>query len=79
MDLSGGVSDDASPDVAVVLGVHGATLAAPGWTRDGGRGRHSPASTPMGAPAYVVTNVDKDGTLTGRNLGLPRGVCASGL
>src|SRR5215471_706201 len=49
--------------VAVGLDVRGATLAARGWTRDGCR-------------RFVVTDVTKDGTLAGPNLGLLRRVCA---
>lgn len=61
--------------VAVGLDVRGTTLAARGWTRDGGDlwtviDRLEQA----GCPRYVVTDVTKDGTLQGPNLDLLRQV-----
>ncbi len=57
--------------------MRGRTLAARGWTRDGGTStRCSPASTPRAAQRYVVTDVAKDGMLQGPNLDLLREVCA---
>lgn len=57
--------------IAVGLDVRGTTLAARGWTRDGGdlwdvldRLEHA------GCARYVVTDVTKDGTLAGPNLEL---------
>jgi phosphoribosylanthranilate isomerase len=62
--------------VAVGLDVRGATLAARGWTSEGGdlwevleRLDHD------GCARYVVTDVTRDGTLTGPNLKLLRSVC----
>jgi len=57
--------------IAVGLDVRGTTLAARGWTRDGGDlwavlDRLEDA----GCARYVVTDVTKDGTLTGPNLDL---------
>ena len=57
--------------IAVGLDVRGTTLAARGWTRDGGDlwavlDRLEDA----GCARYVVTDVAKDGTLTGPNLDL---------
>ncbi len=73
--------------IAVGLDVRGTTLAARGWTRDGGDlwtvlDRLEAA----GCSRYVVTDVTKDGTLQGPNLDLlremtsrtPKPVVASG-
>ncbi|WES65797.1 bifunctional 1-(5-phosphoribosyl)-5-((5-phosphoribosylamino)methylideneamino)imidazole-4-carboxamide isomerase/phosphoribosylanthranilate isomerase PriA [Microbacter sp. GSS18] len=73
--------------IAVGLDVRGTTLAARGWTREGGDlwtvlGRLEAA----GCSRYVVTDVTKDGTLRGPNLDLlreitsrtPKPVVASG-
>lgn len=59
--------------IAVGLDVRGTTLAARGWTREGGDlwevlGRLEDA----GCARYVVTDVTKDGTLQGPNLDLLR-------
>ena len=62
--------------IAVGLDVRGTTLAARGWTKEGGdlwetleRLEHD------GCSRYVVTDVTKDGTLRGPNLDLLRDVC----
>jgi phosphoribosyl isomerase A len=57
--------------------VRGTTLAARGWTRDGGDlyevlDRLERA----GCARYVVTDVRRDGMMTGPNLDLLRDVCA---
>ena len=62
--------------VAVGLDVRGRTLAARGWTQDGGDlfevlGRLDAD----GCARYVLTDVTKDGTLRGPNLDLLRLVC----
>jgi len=62
--------------VAIGLDVRGHTLSARGWTKDGGDlfevlGRLEKA----GCQRYVVTDVHRDGTLTGPNLDLLREVC----
>jgi phosphoribosylformimino-5-aminoimidazole carboxamide ribonucleotide (ProFAR) isomerase len=63
--------------VAVGLDVRGATLAARGWTRDGGDLDEVLARLDRdGCRRFVVTDVTKDGTLAGPNLGLLRRVCA---
>jgi phosphoribosylanthranilate isomerase len=63
--------------VAVGLDVRGATLAARGWTRDGGDLAKVLARLDRdGCRRFVVTDVTKDGTLAGPNLGLLRRVCA---
>jgi 1-(5-phosphoribosyl)-5-[(5-phosphoribosylamino)methylideneamino] imidazole-4-carboxamide isomerase/N-(5'phosphoribosyl)anthranilate isomerase len=63
--------------VAVGLDVRGTTLAARGWTRDGGDLWETLARLDAdGCARYVVTDVTKDGTLRGPNVGLLREVCA---
>ncbi len=64
--------------IAVGLDVRGTTLAARGWTQAGGElfevlGRLDQD----GCARYVVTDVRRDGTLTGPNLDLLRRVCAA--
>lgn len=64
--------------IAVGLDVRGTTLAARGWTQEGGDlyetlGRLDEA----GCSRYVVTDVAKDGTMKGPNLHLLRDVCAA--
>lgn len=64
--------------IAVGLDVRGTTLAARGWTKEGGElfdvlERLEKA----GCARYVVTDVTKDGTLKGPNLDLLRKVCAA--
>ncbi len=64
--------------VAVGLDVRGRTLAARGWTRDGGDLWQVLARLDeAGCARYVVTDVTKDGTLRGPNLDLLREVCAA--
>jgi phosphoribosylanthranilate isomerase len=63
--------------VAVGLDVRGTTLAARGWTQDGGDLWEVLARLERdGCARYVVTDVTKDGTLRGPNLELLRQVCA---
>jgi 1-(5-phosphoribosyl)-5-[(5-phosphoribosylamino)methylideneamino] imidazole-4-carboxamide isomerase/N-(5'phosphoribosyl)anthranilate isomerase len=63
--------------IAVGLDVRGTTLAARGWTRDGGDLWEVLARLDAdGCPRYVVTDVTKDGTLRGPNADLLRDVCA---
>src|SRR5258705_13869175 len=63
--------------IAVGLDVRGPRLAARGWTREGG-----PLDEALdrldaeGCARYVVTDINKDGTLAGPNLDLVRHVCA---
>jgi phosphoribosyl isomerase A len=62
--------------VAVGLDVRGTTLAARGWTQEGGDLWEVLARLDSeGCARYVVTDVHKDGTLTGPNLDLLRQVC----
>jgi phosphoribosylanthranilate isomerase len=63
--------------VAVGLDVRGTTLAARGWTREGGDLWGTLARLDAeGCARYVVTDVAKDGMLQGPNLALLRDVCA---
>lgn len=62
--------------IAVGLDVRGRTLAARGWTKEGGDLFEVLARLDAdGCARYVVTDVTKDGTLTGPNLDLLRQVC----
>jgi phosphoribosylanthranilate isomerase len=64
--------------VAIGLDVRGRTLAARGWTRDGGDLYDVLARLDSeGCARYVVTDVNKDGMLQGPNLDLLRSVCAA--
>ena len=63
--------------VAIGLDVRGRTLAARGWTREGGDLYEVLARLDSeGCARYVVTDVNKDGMLAGPNLELLRDVCA---
>ena len=63
--------------IAVGLDVRGTTLAARGWTSQGGELWPTLARLDAdGCARYVVTDVHRDGTLTGPNLQLLRDVCA---
>jgi 1-(5-phosphoribosyl)-5-[(5-phosphoribosylamino)methylideneamino] imidazole-4-carboxamide isomerase/N-(5'phosphoribosyl)anthranilate isomerase len=64
--------------IAVGLDVRGTTLAGRGWTREGGELFETLARLDAdGCARYVVTDVNKDGTLQGPNLQLLRDVCAA--
>ena len=63
--------------VAVGLDVRGTTLAARGWTEEGGDLYEVLARLDAdGCSRYVVTDVTKDGMMKGPNLELLRDVCA---
>lgn len=63
--------------IAVGLDVRGNTLAARGWTREGGDLWETLDRLDAdGCPRYVLTDVTKDGTLRGPNLELLEAVCA---
>lgn len=69
---------DYGDKVAVGLDVRGTTLAARGWTKEGGELFATLARLDSeGCARYVVTDVTKDGTLRGPNLQLLRDVCAA--
>ena len=60
------------------LDVRGSTLAARGWTEDGGDiWEVLERLESEGCARYVVTDVTKDGTLQGPNVELLRQVCAA--
>ncbi|MDO5492753.1 MAG: bifunctional 1-(5-phosphoribosyl)-5-((5-phosphoribosylamino)methylideneamino)imidazole-4-carboxamide isomerase/phosphoribosylanthranilate isomerase PriA [Nesterenkonia sp.] len=62
--------------IAVGLDVRGETLAARGWTREGGNlWEVLDRLEEAGCPRYVVTDVTKDGTLRGPNTELLAEVC----
>ena len=62
--------------IAVGLDVRGRTLAARGWTKEGGDLFETIERLDKdGCARYVVTDVTKDGTLKGPNLELLRNVC----
>lgn len=64
--------------LAVGLDVRGRTLSARGWTRDGGDLYDVLARLDAeGCARYVVTDIGRDGTMTGPNLDLLRSVCAA--
>ena len=64
--------------IAVGLDVRGTTLSARGWTQDGGELFEVLARLDRdGCARYVVTDVRRDGTLTGPNLELLRQVTAA--
>lgn len=63
--------------VAVGLDVRGTTLAARGWTKDGGDLWDVLARLEdAGCARYVVTDVNKDGMLNGPNVELLQQMCA---
>ncbi|WP_123305542.1 bifunctional 1-(5-phosphoribosyl)-5-((5-phosphoribosylamino)methylideneamino)imidazole-4-carboxamide isomerase/phosphoribosylanthranilate isomerase PriA [Bogoriella caseilytica] len=63
--------------IAVGLDVRGETLAARGWTREGGNlWQVLERLEADGCARYVVTDVTKDGTLQGPNVDLLRLMCA---
>ena len=64
--------------IAVGLDVRGPTLAARGWTKEGGDLFETLARLDRdGCARYIVTDVARDGTLTGPNVELLRSVCAA--
>ena len=64
--------------VAIGLDVRGTTLAARGWTQEGGQLFETLERLDAeGCARYVVTDVHRDGTLTGPNLALLADVCAA--
>ena len=62
--------------IAIGLDVRGSRLAARGWTREGGDLYETlDRLTAAGCARYVVTDVGRDGMLSGPNLDLLRRVC----
>ena len=77
-DWTAKVISECGDRIAVGLDVRGHTLAARGWTRDGGDLFETIERLDRdGCSRYIVTDVAKDGTLTGPNLELLREVCAA--
>jgi 1-(5-phosphoribosyl)-5-[(5-phosphoribosylamino)methylideneamino] imidazole-4-carboxamide isomerase/N-(5'phosphoribosyl)anthranilate isomerase len=75
-DWVGGVIAEFGERIAVGLDVRGTRLAARGWTTTGGELLDVLARLEaQGCPRYVVTDVTRDGTLTGANTDLLRRVC----
>ena len=77
-EADGGEAPPALADaVAVGLDVRGTTLAARGWTQEGGDlWEVLDRLERDGCARYVVTDVTKDGTLRGPNTDLLRQVCS---
>lgn len=74
---AGAIADHAER-IAVGLDVRGTRLAARGRTEDGGELYPMLARLDAdGCACYVVTDVTRDGTLSGPNLDLLRAVCAA--
>ncbi len=64
--------------IAVGLDVRGDTLSARGWTRDGGDLWPTLARLDAaGCARYVVTDIRRDGAMSGPNLDLYRRLCAA--
>ena len=64
--------------IAIGLDVRGHTLAARGWTKEGGDLFETIERLDRdGCSRYVVTDVNKDGTLQGPNLALLKEVCSA--
>ena len=72
-----GIIADHGDKIAVGLDVRGRTLAARGWTKEGGDLYETLSRLDAaGCARYVITDVLKDGMLRGPNLDLYRDVCA---
>lgn len=75
-EWTGRVIGEHGDRVAIGLDVRGSTLAARGWTRDGGDLWETLERLDReGCARYVVTDVNKDGMLQGPNVDLLRRVC----
>jgi 1-(5-phosphoribosyl)-5-[(5-phosphoribosylamino)methylideneamino] imidazole-4-carboxamide isomerase/N-(5'phosphoribosyl)anthranilate isomerase len=75
-DWADGVIRSHGDRIAVGLDVRGTTLAARGWTREGGDlWEVLERLEAAGCARYVVTDVNKDGMLTGPNLDLLTQLC----
>jgi phosphoribosylanthranilate isomerase len=76
-DWCDAVAGEYGDRVAIGLDVRGRTLSARGWTRDGGDLYEVLARlNKAGCARYVVTDIRRDGTMTGPNVELLREVCA---
>ena len=75
-EWTAGVIAEFGDRVAIGLDVRGTRLAARGWTQEGGElDDVLDQLEAAGCARYVVTDVNKDGTLRGPNLDLLRHVC----
>jgi len=75
-EWTGSAIGEFGEQIAVGLDVRGETLSARGWTREGGDLWEVLARLDaQGCARYVVTDVLRDGTLTGPNVELLRKVC----
>lgn len=75
-DWTSSVIGEFGDRIAVGLDVRGRTLAARGWTKEGGDLFETIERLDKdGCARYVVTDVTKDGTLKGPNLDLLQSVC----
>jgi 1-(5-phosphoribosyl)-5-[(5-phosphoribosylamino)methylideneamino] imidazole-4-carboxamide isomerase/N-(5'phosphoribosyl)anthranilate isomerase len=72
-----GIIAEHGEKIAIGLDVRGTTLAARGWTREGGDLYETLERLDAeGCARYVITDVLKDGMLRGPNLDLYRDVCS---
>lgn len=77
-DWTASIIADYGDQIAVGLDVRGETLAARGWVKDGGNLWEVLARLDAaGCARYVVTDVNRDGTLDGPNFELLKQVCAA--
>jgi len=75
-DWTAKVIDEYGDQIAVGLDVRGTTLAGRGWTKSGGDlWEVFERLETAGCARYVVTDVTKDGTLTGPNVDLLQEMC----
>lgn len=75
-DWTAAVIEKYGEKIAVGLDVKGETLAARGWVKEGGNLWEVLARLELaGCPRYVVTDVNRDGTLEGPNLDLLKKIC----
>ncbi|MDA2975833.1 MAG: bifunctional 1-(5-phosphoribosyl)-5-((5-phosphoribosylamino)methylideneamino)imidazole-4-carboxamide isomerase/phosphoribosylanthranilate isomerase PriA [Actinomycetota bacterium] len=75
-DWTAAVIEKYGEKIAVGLDVKGETLAARGWVKEGGNLWEVLIRLEQaGCPRYVVTDVNRDGTLEGPNLDLLKKIC----
>ena len=75
-DWTAAVIEKYGEKIAVGLDVKGETLAARGWVKEGGNlWEVLTRLEQAGCPRYVVTDVNRDGTLEGPNLDLLKKIC----
>lgn len=75
-DWTAAVLEKYGEKIAVGLDVKGETLAARGWVKEGGNLWEVLARLEQaGCPRYVVTDVNRDGTLEGPNMDLLKKIC----